>query len=105
MSKIAILADEDLVLGFRALGVSTYPVTNREEVFHALREVIQDKDISIAYITEKWAVEISELIEELSAQEETIIVVIPDHRPSSGWAKTKMRKAAIKAVGADTLFK
>jgi V/A-type H+-transporting ATPase subunit F len=40
MYKVAVIGDKDSILGFKALGVITYPVTNSKEAISALRETL-----------------------------------------------------------------
>ena len=50
--RIAVVGDWDSVMGFRALGLETYPVTGPEEARQQIRELAKDGDCGIIYLTE-----------------------------------------------------
>lgn len=54
--KIAVIADRDTSLGFALTGIKDlYAVNNREEAKSALAEVMQDPDMGVVIITERYA--------------------------------------------------
>jgi V/A-type H+-transporting ATPase subunit F len=54
--RIAVIADKDTSLGFALTGIKDiYAVDNREEAKSALAEVMQNSDIGVVIITERFA--------------------------------------------------
>lgn len=54
--KIAVIADKDTALGFALTGIKDlYTVDNREEAKSALASVMQNSDIGVVIITERYA--------------------------------------------------
>jgi V/A-type H+-transporting ATPase subunit F len=54
--KIAVIADRDTALGFALTGIKDlYAVDNREEAKSALTSVMQNSDIGVVIITERYA--------------------------------------------------
>jgi V/A-type H+-transporting ATPase subunit F len=54
--KISVIADRDTAMGFALTGIKDlYAVSNREEAKSALSEVMQDHDMGVLIITERYA--------------------------------------------------
>lgn len=103
MHKIAVIGDEDSILGFRALGVSVFPVGSGEEADAALRAAARS-DYAVIYITEGYAGEIIDTITEYSRKPLPVVLTIPDISGHEGAAMEKIRRTVEKALGADILF-
>ena len=55
MLKIAVIGGRDTVMGFRALGLETYPAADAAEAGHILRRLTHENDdYAIIYIEEKF---------------------------------------------------
>ena len=67
MHKIAIIGDRDSILGFKALGISVFPVMKKEEALEILPKLVEEEYAAI-FITENIAMEIESLIKELEAK-------------------------------------
>ncbi len=102
MYKIAVIGDRDSILGFKALGVTIFPVTNGEEAAQALQEA-RDEDYAIIFVTEPFLAEIESLINELNREVLPAVIPIPNNRGSTGVAMDRMRRTVEKAVGVDIL--
>ena len=103
MPKIAVIGDRDSILGFKAVGVSTFPVTGSEEVAEALRRVAGG-DYGVVFIPEQAADEAREAVSEASRRNTPILVPIPSSRGSLGLGMAQIRRSVERAVGADILF-
>lgn len=103
MYKIAVVGDKDSILGFKALGVSTYPVTDRKEAIGALREIEKD-NVAVVCITEAVAAQIEEEVMELQRKPLPAVVLIPNNKGSLGLGMRLIKRNAEKAIGADILF-
>ena len=53
--RIAVIGSWESVMGFRALGLETYPVTAPEEARETIRELAKSGDCGIIYLTEQLA--------------------------------------------------
>jgi len=104
MSKIGIIGDRDLILGFKALGVELFPVSNKEETKNALEEAVKEK-FSICFITEKWAALVLDEIKNIRKSTYPLVTIIPDASGSTGIGQEWIRESAIRAIGTDALFK
>ncbi|MCR4425811.1 MAG: V-type ATP synthase subunit F [Firmicutes bacterium] len=103
MHRIGVIGDEDSILGFRALGVSVFPVSDEraaEERLHALAR----EDYAAIFITEGFAKGIIDAITEYSKRPLPVVLTIPDNRGNTGAALEKIRRTVERALGADILF-
>ncbi len=102
--KIAMIGDKDSILGFKALGVSVYPVVDVNEAASVLRKA-SSGDYAIIFISEYFAQGIQDIISELQQVSLPAITIVPDHRENHGMAMKKLKTIMEKAVGVDILFK
>ena len=59
--KVSVIADRDSVMGFALAGIKDlYAVDNREEAKNALAEVMQNPDMGVVIITERYALYLQE---------------------------------------------
>lgn len=105
--RIAIVGPENMVSGFRALGVESFPAHNAEEAMQQLRQ-IRLKTIDPGSAT-KYAVVC--VIEDLMMQVDQAeyakvvdgplpaVVILPGQEGSQGFAMDRLRRLAEKAVG------
>ena len=61
--RIAAVGDWESVMGFRALGLETYPVTAPEEARETIRELARIGDCGIIYLTEQLAKDLPDVLE------------------------------------------
>jgi V/A-type H+-transporting ATPase subunit F len=102
--KIAMIGDKGSILGFKALGVSVFPVADLSDATNVLRRV-SSEGYAVIYITEHFAKNMQGIINKLQQASLPAIVVIPDHRENTGLAMQKLKAIMEKAVGVDILFK
>ncbi len=102
MSEIAMLGDRDSILGFKSLGVSVFPVNNKEECANALKEVI-GQDYKVAFITEQMAPDPEEISRLLSDRTFPVVTMIPSNRGATGTSMKRLQELVRKAAGADIL--
>jgi V/A-type H+-transporting ATPase subunit F len=103
MYKAAVVGDKDSILGFKALGVATYPVTGSEEALRALNTIVREK-IAVVCITEAVAQQIMPQLAELNKKLLPAVVMIPNNQGTLGLGMKQIKKNAEKAIGADILF-
>lgn len=103
MYKIAVIGDYDSIYGFATLGLSICPVRTREEASQKLRQLAQGK-YGIIYITEAFAAELSDVIEEYKERTMPAIIQIPGVSGNTGAGVENVKKTVEQAVGSDILF-
>ena len=100
--RIAVMGDKDSVLGFRALGLSTYAVESAEEARVTLHRIAKE-DFAVIYMTETLAVELEHDIARYKDELTPAIILIPGKEGSLGIGSSNIKKAVERAVGADIL--
>ncbi len=100
--RIAIMGDEDSILGFKALGISAFPVEDSKKGEDTLKKIYKE-DFVLIFITESIAKGLLVLMEELSKERFPLITIIPDKGGSQGVAYASLRLLAKEAVGIDIL--
>jgi V/A-type H+-transporting ATPase subunit F len=103
MYKIAVIGDYDSIYGFATLGLSICPVQNRDEARAKLTQLANGK-YGIIYITEALAAELTDVIQEYSAQTRPAIIQIPGVFGNTGAGVEGVKKTVEQAVGSDILF-
>lgn len=102
--KIAVVGDKDSILGFKALGVSTFPVTSAESALAVLKQLAADS-FGVIFITEELARDLGDVIAELNKRFLPSVVLIPNSKGTLGLGMQQIKKNVEKAIGADILFK
>ena len=100
--RIAVIGEWDSVLGFRALGLDTYPVKDAAEAKERIRELTKEA-CAVICLTETLA---NELEETLAAYKDALrpaVLLIPGREGSLGIGKRAVRQAVERAVGTDIL--
>lgn len=100
--RIAVLGDKDSVLGFRALGLSTFAVDSVEQARVTLHRIAKE-DFAVIYVTETLAVELEQDINRYKDELTPAIILIPGKEGSLGIGMSNIKKAVERAVGADIL--
>ena len=88
--RIAVIGSWESVMGFRALGLETYPVTAPEEARETIRELAKSGDCGIIYLTEQDEIQ-------------PAIILIPGREGSLGIGMNNIQQSIQRAVGADIL--
>ena len=102
--KIAILGNHDAILGFKGLGVGAFGLTEKEAEKTA-REIIENNEYAIVFITEDWAEKLDKVLDEYRSRALPAIVSVPSPKGSSGVSMKNLKKIVEQAVGSDILFK
>lgn len=100
--RIAVMGDKDSVLGFKALGLSTFPVNSPEEARTTLHRIAKE-DFAVIYMTETLAVDLEQDINRYKDDLTPAIILIPGKEGSLGIGASNIKKAVERAVGADIL--
>lgn len=101
--RIAVVGDWESVMGFRALGLDTYPVTSVEEAREQVRELAKSGEYAVIYLTEQLAKDMSDVIARYKDELRPAIILIPGREGSLGIGRESIQRAIERAVGADIL--
>lgn len=100
--SIAAIGDWDSVMGFKALGLDTYPAAGPGEA----REIIEKlacEDCAVIYLTEQLAQELEDLVEKYKDELKPAIILIPGKEGSIGIGRRNIQRSIERAVGVDIL--
>jgi V/A-type H+-transporting ATPase subunit F len=100
--QIAVIGDWESVMGFRALGLDTYPVASVEEAKEKVKELAKG-DCAVIYLTETLAKDMEDVIARYKDDLRPAIILIPGREGSLGIGKNNIQRAIERAVGADIL--
>jgi len=98
--RIAVIGDWESVMGFRALGLDTYPVTSVDEAKECVRELAKT-DCAIIYLTEQLAKDMEDVLARYKDELRPAIIMIPGREGSLGIGMNNIQRAIERAVGAD----
>ena len=105
MYKIAIIGDRDSVLGYMALGFSTYEAPDAAEAGKILHRLVKDGSFAVIFLVENYAEQLTAETAKYKDDPLPAIVSIPGRAGSGGFGMNNIRSAVERAVGADILFK
>ena len=100
--RIAVIGDWESVMGFRALGLDTYPVASVEEARERVRELAKT-DCGIIYLTETLAKDMEDVLSRYKDELRPAIILIPGREGSLGIGRDNIQRAIERAVGSDIL--
>ena len=100
--QIAAVGDWESVMGFRALGLDTYPVSDVAEAKETIRELAKG-DCAVIYLTEQLAQGMDDVLSRYKDELRPAIILIPGRQGSRGIGKNNIQRAIERAVGADIL--
>lgn len=100
--RIAAIGDKDSVLGFKALGLTVFPVESLDEARHTLHRIAKE-NYAVVYLTEQLAVQMEADIARYKDALTPAVILIPGKEGSLGLGMSNIKKAVERAVGADIL--
>ena len=100
--SIAVVGDWESVMGFRALGLDTYPVTSAEEARKTIHDLAKT-DCAVIYLTERLARDLEDVLARYKDELQPAIILIPGREGSFGIGMANIQSAIERAVGADIL--
>ncbi len=107
MYKIAVIGGSDSVIGFKALGLSTFAVDSPESARKALRQAARPDEngdeYAIIYIEETMAKDIMPEISRYQEKPTPAIILIPGRDGPIGLGLSALKEAVEKAVGSDII--
>jgi len=103
MHKVAVMGDQDSIYGYKTLGLSVFPETDKEEAIKKLKS-LADGGYAVIFITEKLADQIQEVIDHYRNMFLPAIILIPGVSGNTGKGMNAVKKSVEQAVGSDILF-
>ena len=104
MLKIGVIGGRETVMGFKALGLETFPAANASEASQILRQVTRESDeYAILYIEETLAAQMSAEIDKYKDSPTPAIILIPGREGSIGLGQSALKAAVERAVGTNIL--
>ena len=104
MYKIAVMGGRDTVMGFKALGLDTYPVSDDEEAKHVFSKITaSEENYAVIYLEETLSKTLSDQISRFIDKVTPAIILIPGRDGSKGLGLTALHDAVIRAIGTDIL--
>ena len=81
--RIAVVGDWNSILGFRALGLETYPATSPEQAKDILRRLAKE-NCAVVYLTEQLARDMADTLRRYKDALRPAIILIPGREGSLG---------------------
>ena len=100
--QIAVIGDWESVMGFRALGLDTYPVSSVEEAKEKVHELAKT-NCAVIYLTEQLAKDMVDVLNRYKDEVRPAIILIPGREGSLGIGRENIQRSIERAVGADIL--
>lgn len=106
MYKIAVIGGPDTVMGFKALGLDTFPVREAEEahkIFRTITRPDQKEEYAIIYLEENLAEALKTDIDRFKESPLPAVILIPGKDGSLGLGQSALQAAVERAVGVNIL--
>lgn len=106
MYKIAVIGGPDTVIGFKALGLDTFPVreaSEAHEIFKRITRADQPDEYAIIYLEEDLAQALKADIDRFKDVPRPAVILIPGKDGSLGLGQSALQAAVERAVGANIL--
>ena len=94
--SIAVIGDWESVMGFRALGLDTYPVTSVEEARKTVHNLAKT-DCAVIYLTETLAKDMIDVLDRYKDEIQPAIILIPGREGSLGIGRANIQSAIERA--------
>ena len=103
--KISILGSEEVVKGFKILGLEILTPLDEAAAQEILLKLKNEGRCGVLIITEDWAQRLDKFLqEEFAKLSLPALVVVPGLAGSSGQALLQLKRIVEQAVGSDILF-
>lgn len=103
MYKVAVLGDRESIVGFEALGLEIFPITDAVEAERIIHKLSSDGNYAVLFITEALAAQVPETLQKYRSRPLPAIIQIPGVRGNTGNGMKEVRRSVEKAVGSDIL--
>ena len=105
MLKIGVIGGRETVMGFKALGLDTFPAASAAEAAQILRRITRDSEetYAIIYLEENLAAQLTAEIDKFKDSPTPAIILIPGREGSIGLGQSALKAAVERAVGTNIL--
>ena len=104
MYKIAVIGGIDTVIGFKALGLNTFPVSDAQEARLIFNKITApEENYAVIYLEENLSKALSAEIARYTEKVTPAIILIPGRDGSQGLGLTALHEAVRRAIGSDIL--
>ena len=104
MYKIAVMGGRDTVIGFKALGLDVFPVSDDEEARREFAKITSpEESYAVVYLEESLSNILSHEISRFTDKVTPAIILIPGRDGSQGLGLTALHDAVLRAIGTDIL--
>ena len=94
----------DTVIGFKALGLDTFPVSDADEAKQIFNKITgPDENYAVIYLEENLSKTLSAEIARYTEKVTPAIILIPGRDGSQGLGLTALHEAVRRAIGSDIL--
>lgn len=103
--RIGVIGGRDTVMGFKALGLDTFPADGPAEAGKILRRLTREsgESYAILYLEETLAAQLQSEIDKFKDSPTPAIILIPGREGSIGLGQQALRAAVERAVGTNIL--
>lgn len=98
--RIAVVGDWNSILGFRALGLETFPVKDAQAAKDTVRELAKE-NCAVIYLTEQLAKDMPDTLQRYKDALRPAIILIPGREGSLGIGKSNIESAIKRAIGTE----
>ena len=102
--KIAVMGGTDTVMGFKALGLETFPVSDTSEAKQVFSKITgPDENYAVIYLEESLSQELAQEISRFTDKVYPAIILIPGREGSQGLSLNALNDAVLRAIGTNLL--
>lgn len=105
MLRIGVIGGRETVIGFKALGLEVFPVSNEREAQEVFRNLTraEKQEYAIIYLEESYFEALAAEISKFNDCPTPAIILIPGRDGSLGLGQSALKAAVERAVGSDIL--
>ena len=104
MLKIAVIGGRETVMGFKALGLDVFPVSDNDEALIVFKKLTKENEsYAIIYVEETFFKALSAEIDRFKDSPTPAVILIPGREGSLGLGQSALQSAVLRAVGSDIL--
>lgn len=104
MFKIGVMGGPDTVIGFKALGLDTFPVESPEEAKRTMQKLTNaESEYAIIYLEENLAENLRTEINRIKDKPTPAVILIPGRNGSIGLGQSALKAAVERAIGTNIL--
>ena len=99
--KVAVIANEDIYMGFRALGIEVHDPAGEKRSAGEILASLSPAEYAVVYVAEDIGGEIWEEISRRNRETPQAVILIPAGIRATGAASERIKELVRRAVGAD----